>query len=62
MKDEQAAIYADALAARDDGVGPDEARAMDVAERHRLSIDCSYYPCSPKMHCGFADLWETDRR
>jgi DNA-binding transcriptional MerR regulator len=62
VKDEQAAIYADALAAMQDGVRSDERRAMDVAERHRLSIDRWFYPCSPKMHCGLADLWEADQR
>ena len=62
MKDEQAAIYADAFAALEAGVRPDEQRAMDVAERHRLSIDRWFYPCSAKMHCGLADLWEADRR
>jgi hypothetical protein len=35
---------------------------MDVAERHRLVVDRWFYPCSPKMHCGLADLWEADRR
>jgi hypothetical protein len=62
LKDEQAAIYADALAARSDGVRPDEPRAMDAAERHRLSIDRWFYPCSPQMHRGLADMWVTDRR
>lgn len=62
MKEEQAAIYADALAALNDGVRPDEQSAMDVAERHRLSIDRWFYPCNAKMHCRLADLWEADRR
>lgn len=62
IKEEQAAILADARAARDAGVPPDDARAMDVAERHRSSIDRWFYPCSPAMHCGLADLWEADRR
>jgi MerR family transcriptional regulator, thiopeptide resistance regulator len=62
LKDEQAAIYADALAALKAGVRPDEPRAMDVAERHRLSIDRWFYPCSARMHCGLADLWNADRR
>ena len=44
FKDEQAAIYADALAARTAGVRPDEPRAMDIAERHRLSFDRWFYP------------------
>jgi DNA-binding transcriptional MerR regulator len=62
MKDEQAAIYAEALAAREAGVHPNEPRAMDVAERHRLSIDRWFYPCGREMHCGLANLWEADRR
>jgi|SRR5688572_15609485 len=62
LKAEQAEIYADALAALEDGVSAEDSRAMDIAERHRLSIDRWFYPCSPKMHCGLADLWETDRR
>lgn len=61
-KDEQAAIYADALAARNDGVRADEPRAMDVAERHRLSIDRWCYPCSAQSHRGLADMWLADRR
>jgi DNA-binding transcriptional MerR regulator len=62
LKAEQAAIYADALAALRGGIGADDPRAMDIAERHRLSIDRWFYPCSAKMHCGLADLWEADRR
>ena len=61
-KDEQAAIFADAVAAREDGVQADEPRAMDIAERHRLSIARWFYPCSPQMHSGLADMWEADRR
>jgi MerR family transcriptional regulator, thiopeptide resistance regulator len=62
LKAEQAAIYTDALSALKRGVGANDARAMDIAERHRLSIDRWFYPCSPQMHCGLADLWEADRR
>jgi MerR family transcriptional regulator, thiopeptide resistance regulator len=61
-REEQAAIYADAVAARNDGVRPDEARAMAIAERHRLSFDRWFYPCSLEMHRGLADMWEADRR
>jgi hypothetical protein len=35
---------------------------MDIAERHRLSFDRWFYPCSPKMHASLADLWDADRR
>lgn len=62
LKEEQGAIYADALAARAAGVRPDEPRAMDIAERHRLCFDRWFYPCSAQMHRGLADLWEADRR
>jgi DNA-binding transcriptional MerR regulator len=62
IKAEQGAIYAAAVAARNDGVRPDEPRAMDIAERHRLSFDRWFYPCGPQMHSGLADMWEADRR
>lgn len=62
LRDEQAAIYADAHAALSAGTRPDEPAAMDVAERHRLSIDRWFYPCSAAMHHGLADLYEADQR
>ena len=62
IRDEHAAIYADALAARAAGVRPDEPRAMDIAERYRLSFDRWFYPCSTQMHSRLADMWEADRR
>jgi DNA-binding transcriptional MerR regulator len=62
LAEEQAAILADAAAAQRDGVRPDEPRAMDVAERHRLSIDRWFYPCGRRMHRGLADMWQSDRR
>lgn len=52
----------DLLAVRDRGHAGDSPEAMDVAERHRLHIDRSYYPCSHAMQCGLADLYETDPR
>jgi DNA-binding transcriptional MerR regulator len=62
IKVEQTAILADAAAALADGAPADEARAMDIAERHRLSIERWFYPCSRRMHRGLADLWQSDRR
>ncbi|HEU4617112.1 MAG TPA: MerR family transcriptional regulator [Gammaproteobacteria bacterium] len=62
FREEQGAIYSAALAALAAGDRPDSPEAMDVAERHRLSIDRWFYPCSPKMHAGLADLWEADDR
>ncbi|HEY5567478.1 MAG TPA: TipAS antibiotic-recognition domain-containing protein [Gammaproteobacteria bacterium] len=37
------------------GKRPDDPADMDVAERHRLSIDRWFYPCELKMHRGLAD-------
>ena len=62
MGEEQSAIYADAMVALKAGKSPDDPTAMDVAERHRLSIDRWFYPCSSQMHCGLADMWEGDPR
>jgi DNA-binding transcriptional MerR regulator len=62
MRDEQAAIYADAFAALRAGKHADEPEVMDIVERHRLSIDRWFYPCSTAMHRGLADLYESDRR
>lgn len=62
FKDEQGAIYAAARAALAAGVRADEPPAMDVAERHRLSFDRWFYPCSRDMHARLADMWEADRR
>ena len=35
---------------------------MDIAERHRLSIDRWFYPCGAIAHAGLADLYEADHR
>jgi len=62
LRDEQAAIHRDAVAAMTAGQKPDEEAAMDIAERHRLSIDRWFYPCSHAMHCALADMYEADER
>jgi hypothetical protein len=62
LKDEQGSIYSDAVAAMKAGNAPSDPAAMDVAERHRLSIDRWFYPCSPEMHRGLADMYEADSR
>jgi DNA-binding transcriptional MerR regulator len=61
-KEEAGTIYADAAAAMQSGKSPGDPAAMDVAERHRLSIDRWFYPCSSAMHCGLADMYEADQR
>jgi hypothetical protein len=35
---------------------------MDIAERHRLSIDRWFYACSHAMHRGLASMYESDDR
>lgn len=62
FREESGTIYRDAYAALKSGVQPDAPEAMAVAERHRLSIDRWFYPCSVKMHCGLADMYEADSR
>jgi len=59
---EQGELYAEAAAAMRRGVAPTAAEAMDIAERHRLSIDKWFYPCSRAMHAGLADMYEADER
>jgi len=59
---EQAAVYADAAAALAAGTAADADAAMAIAERHRLSIDRWFYPCSHAMHRGLADMYEADER
>ena len=43
---EQTAIYDHAYAALQAGKTPTDEAVMDIAERHRLSIDRWFYPCS----------------
>jgi DNA-binding transcriptional MerR regulator len=59
---ESAAIMRDATAAMRAGGKPSDAEAMDVAERHRLSIDQWFYPCRKQMHARLADMYEADAR
>jgi len=59
---EQGAIYADAADAMRRGVDPTAPAAVEIAERHRQSIDRWFYPCSRAMHAGLADMYEADER
>ena len=59
---EQTSIYADLAAAMQSGAAPSDDRVMDIAERHRLSIDRWFYPCSLATHRGLADMYENDAR
>ena len=62
LKTEQAAIYDDAHSALQAGQRPSDGAVMDIAERHRLSIDRWFYPCSHRMHLGLASMYEDDDR
>jgi DNA-binding transcriptional MerR regulator len=59
---EQAGIYGDAFRALQQGKSPEEPAVLDIAERHRLSIDRWFYPCSHAVHASLADMYEQDAR
>jgi DNA-binding transcriptional MerR regulator len=62
LEAEQAAVYDAAVSALKAGKTPSSADAMDIAERHRLTIDRWFYPCSHTMHRGLASMYESDDR
>jgi MerR family transcriptional regulator, thiopeptide resistance regulator len=62
VRAEQAAVYEDAWSALKAGKSPADAAVMDIAERHRMSIDRWFYPCSHGMHRGLASMYESDDR
>ena len=59
---ESEAIFDAAYGAMKAGKAPSDAAVMDVAERHRLSIDRWFYPCSHRTHRGLASMYEADDR
>ena len=59
---EQTAMYFEACSALQAGKTPSDAAVMDIAERHRMSIDRWFYPCSHAMHRGLASMYESDDR
>jgi hypothetical protein len=59
---EQASVYDDAYSALKSGKAASDAAVMDIAERHRLSIERWFYPCSHAMHRGLASMYESDAR
>ncbi len=62
LKAEQAAVYDDAYSALKAGKIPSDPAVMEIAERHRMSIDRWFYPCSHAMHRGLASMYESDDR
>ena len=59
---EQASVYDDAYSALKAGKTPSDAAVMDIAERHRVSIDRWFYPCGHAMHRRLASMYESDAR
>lgn len=45
-----------------DGIAASDARAMDLAEEHRLHLDRWCYDCGYELHRGLGDLYVTDAR
>lgn len=62
IRNETAALYADAARAMSAGVPHDSSDAIAIAERHRASIARWFYPCNSDMHVRLADLYEADPR
>jgi len=63
----EAAAESDTIAAglaalKASGAPADGTDAMDLAERHRLSIDRWFYPCSEEIHAGLGDMYLADPR
>lgn len=61
-KTENEAVLREAAAKLKAGRRPSDDEVMDIAERHRLSIDRWFYPCSRQMHVRLADTYEADER
>ncbi len=62
IKAEADAIWKDGAGAMNAGVAPDSIEAHAIAERHRQHINRWFYPLTPQMHAGLADMWEADER
>jgi DNA-binding transcriptional MerR regulator len=61
VKAETDALEAELAAAMSDGVAATDERAMDLAERHRLSIE-RFYDVSYEMHRGLGEMYVADPR
>lgn len=61
VKAEGDRLDADMVAAVRDGVAPTDPRAMDLAERHRRSIEV-FYDCDADFHRNLGALFASDER
>jgi MerR family transcriptional regulator, thiopeptide resistance regulator len=59
---EAGAIHEGFAQAMDAMVPPTDARAMDLAERHRQHISRWFYPCSFEIHTGLGQMYVADPR
>jgi DNA-binding transcriptional MerR regulator len=62
MQAEFATLMASIATAQADGLEPESARAMALAEEHRLYLERWFYSCSHLMHRGLGDLYVNDPR
>lgn len=62
IRDEAEAIEARLADVHGAGLAPTAGEAMEAAEAHRRHISRWFYDCSPAMHAGLAELYETDPR
>jgi len=62
FKAESDAVNAGIAPLMDEGVVPDDPRATDAVERHRLLIDEWFYPCSREMHVRLGQMYVADPR
>lgn len=62
LREESEEITLAIAALMDEGVAPEDPRAMDAVERHRLQIDRWFYPCSREMHATLGEMYIADAR
>jgi hypothetical protein len=44
------------------GIAAEDARAIDVAEQHRMHISRWFYDCPKEMHAGLGQMYTADVR
>jgi DNA-binding transcriptional MerR regulator len=62
IRREADAIYARLGELMREGAPPTDPRVLAMVETHRAHIDRWFYPCSPAMHAGLAELYVSDPR
>jgi len=62
IKDEGDQIVEDFARLFAEGKEPGDPEVLAVVERHRLSIDQRFYPCSKEMHANLGQMYIADPR